>query len=178
MNWKYRVWQFWNSLVTKPSQDDLAQVRQVLPPELNALFLQLSPYEQVHSIRVMRFLEKEGQSDVDLLRAALLHDIGKTVYRLSRWERIWIVLVKAYGKISYNKYKNIPKSDIWKYAWWQRALVMAENHAQWGADLLEQYHAHQRLIWLVKHHQDEVLSENWEWGKKQLENLRRADDLC
>lgn len=178
MNWKHRVWQFWNALIAKPDNSDFALVERILPAELRVLFYQMTRDEQAHSIRVCRTLIAEGESEPDLLAAALLHDIGKTTYPLKLWERIWIVLWKMAKSDRNQTNWRVPREEINQHPWWRRALIVAENHAEWGSQILQQYHASPRLIWLVQYHQEENEDRYWDKERIMLEKLKRADDLC
>lgn len=178
MNWKYRVWQFWKALVAKPDQHDFAMVERILPAELLPLFSQMGKNEQAHSIRVCKALIEEGESEIDLLAAALLHDVGKTLYPLKLWERIWIVLWKEQKKENKNTEFHIPWNEINHQPWWKRAMIVAENHAEWGAKLLKQYQVSPRLIWLVQYHQEYPQDRNSEKEKYLLEKLQRVDNRC
>jgi hypothetical protein len=178
LNWKYRVWQFWNALVSQPDQQDYSVVERILPAELKALFYQMSKAEQAHSIRVCKTLIADGENEIDLLAAALLHDIGKTLYPLKLWERIWIVLWKERNGERERGSCRVPWDEINQYPWWRRAMIVADNHAEWGAQLLKQYPVSSRLIWLVQYHQEYPQDRNNEKEKYLLEKLRRVDNKC
>ncbi len=178
MNGKHRIEQFWNALIAKPNNSDLALVSRILPAELMVLFYQMTRDEQAHSIRVCRRLIAEGESESDLLAAALLHDIGKINYPLKLWERVWVVL---WSMIKNNRNRTnwqVPWKEINQHPWWKRALIVAENHAEWGSQILQDYHANPRIIWLVRYHQEGKENGNWNKDRILLEKLKRADDLC
>ncbi|MGB9640412.1 MAG: HD domain-containing protein [Anaerolineales bacterium] len=177
MNWKYRVWQFWNALIAKPNTDDFAIVGRILPTELRDLFFRMSKDEQAHSIRVCKKLIAEGENEIDLLAAALLHDVGKTFYPLKLWERIWIVFWRERNKDKKSVDLRVRWDEINQHPWWRRAMIVAENHAEWGAEILRQYHANPRLVWLVRYHQE--YPQDWNNIKEftLLEKLRRVDNI-
>lgn len=178
MNWKYRVWQFWKALLAKPDQNDFAIVKRILPVELQALFSQMTKDEQAHSIRVCKKLIAEGETEMDLLAAALLHDVGKTLYPLKLWERIWVVLWKERKMEKESADLRIPWNEINLHPWWRRAMIVGKNHPTWGAQLLRQYQVSPRLLWLVQNHQEYPQNQNSEMEKYLLERLKRVDDIC
>jgi hypothetical protein len=144
----YRVRQFWHALTGVPAQEDLDQARQVLSPSLMALFLNLQPSEQAHSLGIYRQLLQQEEADQDLLVAALLHDVGKIRYPLRLWERVAIVLGKAWFP---------ERVKAWGQAapcGWKRPFVVAERHPAWGAELAAQAGASPMVVSLIQRHQD------------------------
>ncbi len=65
----YRVWQFWQSLKNSPDEDDWANARALLLPEELILFQQLPVPDQNHSLRVLKAVQSQGESDHDYLKA-------------------------------------------------------------------------------------------------------------
>jgi len=90
---KYRFWQFWQSLKGSLGENEWQKVERILSPEELSLFKQLPIPDQNHSLRVLKTLEANDEGDLDLLKAALLHDLGKIKFPLRRWERVFAVLV-------------------------------------------------------------------------------------
>ncbi len=62
------------------------------PIALLQLFRTMPRFEQRHGLRVCQALERQGYADSNLLVAALLHDVGKTVAPPRLWERVLVVL--------------------------------------------------------------------------------------
>ena len=75
----YRVWQFWQSFKPDLSQKDLDRIRLFLSPVEIVLFTKMPVPDQNHSLRVFESVLSAGESDNDLIKAALLHDIGKAM---------------------------------------------------------------------------------------------------
>ncbi|GAB4476766.1 MAG: HD domain-containing protein [Anaerolineales bacterium] len=174
MRWIYRFWQFGNALWAKPQNEDYTLIRQLLTPELAQLFSTLDRSEQAHAIRVCRKLLNDGESDITLLTAALLHDIGKTKYRLSLWERVWIVLFawieKRFG------IKDVShEDDLDQSTWWIRPLYVGRYHPRWGAELLRQFGVDEQVVWLVQHHQDGNTMDDTQPLVDWLRKLKQAD---
>ncbi len=143
----YRTRQFFFGLTARPAAEDLAQARRILSAPQMALFLQMQPGEQAHSLLVMRKLLAQGETDSHLLTAALLHDVGKIRGRLRIWERSLIVIgkdlfparVKAWGRGALRG--------------WQRAFVIAEQHPEWGASLAQEAGVSPQAVALIRYHQ-------------------------
>src|SRR5262245_37476847 len=90
---RYRVSQFLSHLLPRPlSAPDQAEVEQVLSQPLAALFRRQTAGEQAHALRVMRTVAAGGLAPRELLQAALLHDVGKSVAPLSLPGRALVVL--------------------------------------------------------------------------------------
>jgi hypothetical protein len=155
----YRTRQFWQILRIAPSKDELDRARSRLTPAQLALFLRMQPGEQSHSLRVYSKLVEAGESDPDLLAAALLHDSGKIRYPLSLGERAWIVIGKA---LFPNQARGWSQEEIQgpkRAVFWKRPFIVAERHPDWGADLVSKAGASNRTIALIRRHQ-EILSRD------------------
>lgn len=150
----YRTRQFWFALTARPTQNDLAHAGHFLTPELLQLFLQMQPGEQAHSLEVFRQLQDQGETNRDLLAAALLHDVGKSRCPLRLWERVLIVLVRA----------AVPgQAAAWGQGQprgWRRSLVVAEQHPAWGAQMAEQAGASPKTVELIRRHQEEIFADH------------------
>ena len=143
----YRVWQFWQGFKRSPREGDQEVVNTVLFPEEQNLFQKLSAADQNHSLRVFRSLQIQGEDDPDLLKAALLHDLGKTRYPLRRWERVFAVLAAGL----------FPRRvQVWgegKPMGLRRSLVIIKQHPLWGADLAQSAGSNPRTVWFIKNHE-------------------------
>ena len=118
----YRIWQFWQSLKSSPSDEDWKMIGKILSPEEYSLFQKLPIPDQNHSLRVLRTLDSEGETNPDLRKSALLHDIGKTKHPLRRWERVFAVLIMAIFPEQYKHWNE--GSPIG----WKRPLVIISQH--------------------------------------------------
>ncbi len=169
----YRGRQFWQALTARPTKQGMEEARQVLPGPLFALFTRLQPSEKAHAIHVFR-LVKEASTDHELLVAALLHDIGKIVQPLEVWERVLIVLARNFQKLTrtgpYGKRKMKPST-------WARALIVAEKHPIWGAQLVRKAGASQTVVRLIRRHQDRLVYEPETREDRLLKILQAADNI-
>jgi hypothetical protein len=147
----YRVWQFWRTLwASPPAPEQLVTARNILTDSQMKLFLELQASEQNHSLRVLREIQQQGETNPDLLVAALLHDVGKIRYPLRLWERIFIVLGK----------KLFPERiAAWgrdKPQGWARPFVVAAQHPLWGGDLALKANTTPQAVQLILRHQDKI----------------------
>ena len=147
LKFKYRIWQFWQSLKGSPGEIEWQSVERVLSPEELALFKQLPIPDQNHSLRVLRNLEADQESNPDLLKAAMLHDVGKIQHPLRRWERVFAVLVRGIFPERHLKWGMGNPSGI------KRALVVIQQHSDWGADLADEAGSDPRTVWLIRYHE-------------------------
>jgi putative nucleotidyltransferase with HDIG domain len=154
----YRLRQFWDACFAAPSQEGLDRARRLLNPSLFELFKRMQPSEQAHSLKVMQVVEQAslgmpGEARIDLLVAALLHDVGKTRYPLTVWERAWVVVGRAFTPALARRWADGKPSG------WGRAFVVAERHPEWGAQMAAQAGASPVTVALIRRHQEAVPSE-------------------
>jgi hypothetical protein len=88
---RYRLGQFRRALGAQPDAAALAEMRALLTPAQQRLFLQMAPRDQWHCIETLRLLPPALRADRDVAVAALLHDAGKGYIRLH--ERVLFVLL-------------------------------------------------------------------------------------
>ncbi len=148
---RHRVGQFFLYLRARPTSDDRALVDATLPPALAALFGRMAPGEQLHCLRVMRWLAGQGHCQPELLQAALLHDVGKSVAPISLLERVEAVLVRWLLPSRYARWAQAEPRG------WQRPFVTATQHPEWGARLAAQAGAAPLVVSLIRRHQVERL---------------------
>lgn len=173
-SWITRGRQFWSALTAKPTAADLAEARGILTPTQYALFTRLQPSEKVHAVRVMRKV-RESSEDPDLLTAALLHDIGKIIQPLSLWERVLVALApRSRTRRTGETLQDEPTGSAARG--WTRALVVADKHASWGAQLAHKAGAPRTVIQLIRRHADPPLDEPHSRDDELLALLQAADD--
>lgn len=156
----YRTRQLWMAVGAAPTAEDLSLVRAVLAPSQITLFEDMNRSEQAHSLRVLRALLEQGETHPDLQVAALLHDVGKSRFPLSLWERILVVLGKMYFPRSVHRLGAVAgeairhSADLSQARGWRRAFAVAENHPAWGADMVARAGASSLAVALIRQHQD------------------------
>ena len=172
----YRLRQVGLALYGRAGVVDLALARALLGEELYALFVQMRPGEQAHSLDVLRKLDEPG-IPAALRQAALLHDVGKSRRPLRLWERAWIVICKALAPQAARRWGQAA-ADLSSLPGWQQPLAVAELHPAWGAEMAEKAGADQIVVNLIRAHQNpppaaaELGAEFSVW----LRRLQAADD--
>ncbi len=167
----YRIWQFWQSLGKPPCDLAWHKVEGLLTPRELALFRQLPVPDQNHSLRVLNTLERGGESDPDLLKAALLHDIGKILHPLRRWERVYAVLLGNLFPETAARWGKMEPRGL------RRAPVIIQQHPVWGAGLAEEAGCSSRVVDLIRYHEREELTGLLDQaGVELMEKLQRADN--
>ena len=106
------------------------------------LYRSMDPRERDHGVRVARTLvRRTPDADPTLVRAALLHDVGKSVRRYAVYERILVHLLPG----------PVPPPDPPR-----RGVVgarqVAAHHPAYGAAMLRAAGAPERLVDLVARH--------------------------
>ncbi|EJO5348927.1 HD domain-containing protein [Clostridium botulinum] len=130
------------------------------------IFNNLSVSEQKHSIKVAYDIErlyKEGQYNVtkdEFIKLGLLHDIGKSIYKVTIIQKSIIVIIDKITKSKIKKFKNF------------RSVYMHYNHAYLGYCILKQYNKYsEEMLYLVKNHHNENIIN------KDLSLLIYSDNL-
>jgi hypothetical protein len=178
----YRTWQFWHTLRSSVPAEELALASTVLSPSQLALFQQMQVSEQAHSLRVFSSLVQQGEEDLDLLTAALLHDAGKTRVPLRAWERALIVLMGAICPGCVRRWGATVPGKPPIQAGWRRAFIVAVQHPEWGAELVAGCGASPRTVNLIRRHQEKLAADDAggvvesSYEALLLHKLRSADD--
>lgn len=157
-----RVRQFLAAVRARISDDEMAVLEQYLAPSQRNLFWAMSPIDQRHCLDVFNNLLQQGHSDLDLLRAALLHDVGKRGIRL--WHRVAGVLLEAFWPPQLEKLAvNRPQS-------WLYGFYIYRHHADLSAEWAERSGCSSSVVELIRGHH--ASSEN-----EQAKALWEADRL-
>ncbi len=152
----YRIRQFWNIFDAGVSRDEHIVLQVYLNLEQQQLFWGMAPLGRRHCLNVHHALAKGGHDDPDLLRAALLHDIGKG--RSGVLSRVTRVLFGAMA----------PRSLGW-LARRNHRLGALLDHAQRGAVLVEATGASDAMVDIIRWHERGQLED------PRLVALRSAD---
>lgn len=161
-----RTRQFFHALAAPFIHLDHQEINRLLTPELAVLFYRLSPSERSHSVRVLKSLRAEGCDDPELLAAALLHDVGKSRFRLRLYERVIIVLADRFAAVDF------PGNTRGRLALVRK---VAHEHPQWGAEMVLEAGASELVAWLVENHQADVDADAQEHRFRLLAALQAAD---
>ncbi len=103
--------------------------------------------DQRHALKVLRTLRTMGQTNQDLLAAALLHDVGKSRYRLRLWERPAVVVMRAWLPAAAQRWGKGSATT------WKRPFVIYEQHSGWGAEIAAAAGCSPLTVWLIREHQ-------------------------
>ncbi len=171
MRIRYRLWQFYTIVTAQPLPATAWQtISAVLrEPELS-LFRRFSTSDQHHSYRVLCTLQQAGHTHPALQTAALLHDIGKTRFQLTVWERSAIVLGQVLAK---------KKLKVWgeaEAAGWKRPFVVKARHPQWSAEMAQAAGCHPMAVSLIRRHQGPLNGTAETEEDRLLALLQWADD--
>lgn len=136
------------------AEQELAEVSHLLPSLALTLFQTMSSADQQHSLRVCRGLQARGCQDEELLRAALLHDVGKAEGRVPFWTRPAIVIGKRCAPRLLTRLAVPPTHHTPRLPRWQRSLSNAWWHAEIGARLAQQVGLSERALLYIRTHHD------------------------
>lgn len=176
----YRSRQFWQAISTRSSRDDADLVSSILSASQIELFNLMQKNEQAHSLRVLKELRNRGDENIDLQTAALLHDVGKVRAPLGLWERVLIVIVKAFCPDCVKEWGSARTEDSLTGLGWRRTFVVAEQHPVWGADLASQCGSSPIAVSLIARHQDQLPSSHISESSGEdslLRKLQAVDDI-
>lgn len=114
-------------------------------------FTRLSTYDQRHLCAVYVALRSAGERDADLLKAALLHDIGKVALdgRVRFFDRVMFVLIGAVSSKLLEILTRLPARG------WRRGIALARHHPRLGSVWAAQLGCSSRTCWLIEHHADD-----------------------
>jgi hypothetical protein len=167
----YRVWQFWQLVKAQPLEsEDEAEIAVILNPDELELFFRQHISEQQHAVRVMRTLKEAGHDDVELLAAALLHDVGKIEARSKWWDRPVVVLGQTLLPAQSAHWASRGKDD------WHRPFVIKKCHPDWGAAAAASCGSSPLTVSLIRRHQERLKGNQQSKEERLLALLQWADD--
>lgn len=153
----YRIKQFWWGFVSLYKKIDYEFLKKYLNEEELLLFNKLKINDKHHSIRVCKdaiqfnnSLEcNEKLDEIKLGKAALLHDIGKSILHLSLIDKSVIVILNKISKGKIKKYKKNKKVNIYY------------NHPEEGYKILNERGYSKDILEVIRyHHKKEKNSKN------------------
>ncbi len=157
----YRMKQFIQGLLARTTKEDLAFIEKYLNKEEIKLFKKLRVSEQYHSLQVAYGCTSKFPHNITLIRAALLHDIGKIGSNLTLINKSIVVIC-----IRLNFKKDILPKFI------QKSLYYKNHHPKIGYDILSNMKVEADILYLIKNHHNEYCISS-----KTLETLKYYDNM-
>lgn len=153
-----RVKQFYTNVTDFMSVEDYEYVKSILNNVEFDLFNRLLKSEQKHSVRIAREIEYiinyrlTDNKDIILnknilVKAALLHDIGKIRKKLNVIDKSIIVILNKLTKGNLKKFKKSEKIQCYY------------NHSEYSYDILKELIKDELLLDIVKNHHSNTESE-------------------
>ncbi|WP_186429451.1 HD domain-containing protein [Clostridium sp. BSD9I1] len=162
----HRIKQFYLSITDKINEEDKAYINKYLNKEELSLFYKLSSSEQKHSVRVaydVEYICNKKLLDINeiqvLIRAALLHDIGKIYPKLNSIDKSLLVILNKITNGNLKKFNKLKKIDVYY------------NHPEKGYNLLMNKGYDSKFLYLIKNHHKENNEKDL-----YLEILKFCDD--
>lgn len=170
----YRLKQVKDAIFGRLSTGDWEWVRAHLNNiELN-LFCRLDQVDQYHSIQVAKTgleLARQSEQSVDhklVIKAGLLHDLGKTGIQLNLFQRILPVVITALlPRLSYRIGQTAD------YQGWLKGFAVYWNHGARGGEIAARAKLNEKIIEIIINHQ-EVPDDN---NNVILTIIKAADSL-
>ncbi len=143
----YRLSQLRSSIGVRLALADRDWVDRTLPVAERPFFYRMARRDQVHSVRVAREVRDRGGGE-HIVRAALLHDCGKTMppHRVPLLYHGGVVLLGALSPMLLHRLAR-PWGPLWP-------VYLSVHHPELGARALHQAGVHPAIVELVRRHQD------------------------
>ncbi len=150
----YRFSQLYNAIFPKIELKEYLCIEKILAAKELILFYKQTLPDQRHALDVAKDIQKERHSLENtygskayqvLLRAALLHDCGKSLLPPRLWQRIFIV-VTGYLPITGLNY-ILSKQNIFV-----KTILVYKLHPAWGKHLAARAGCNQEILSLIQNH--------------------------
>lgn len=170
---RHRVKQLYSALTAEVHAEENAIVSRYLADEERELFYRMSVVDQRHALdtcyKVLEGLARreDGAQEVLVVKAALLHDIGKLDGELTILDRAIIVLLQQFAPHKIELWACEGRGRFMQNR--RHALFLAAHHGERGAGFLQEIGSETDLIDLVRDHHRPV-ERGW-----RMDLLRDAD---
>ncbi len=146
VTWR-RVRQFLRAIWGRVRPAEQAAVIAYLSPEQACLFRLMDRCDRRHCLDVFYTLRDAGCRDELLLRAALLHDVGKVGSGLTVWHRVAVVLLASIRPA----WLTCLAGDGRR---WRRPFAVHMHHPELGARLVAAAGCRPEVVDLIRRHHD------------------------
>lgn len=167
---RYRIKQFIRGIFARITSEDRAFIQIYLSQEEALLFQSLRVGEQRHSLNIAYNCLEESPNNPVLIKAALLHDVGKINSNLTLIHKSLVVLVLKLP---------IPEGILPGFI--QKSLYYKRQHPNLGAEILENIGTEASVVFLTRHHHRDLRTPYTFWettgynhegkSKENLEHL-------
>jgi len=157
-----RVYQFYRAAFVPVSPQEYDVLGTHLTEEQSQLFRCMARCDQRHCLDVFYALRNANYRDGTVLRAALLHDVGKSAARLRIWHRVAAVLLDLFNP----DWARRLAANGWA---WARPFAVHVDHAELGARSAAEAGCSPEIVSLIRRH------HKLESGDSTLAALQWAD---
>ncbi|HLZ09663.1 MAG TPA: phosphohydrolase [Chloroflexota bacterium] len=140
------VRRFFVTLLARVDPVSLGALDRLLTPGERRLFLTMKESDQRHSLDLCGRLRRDGHDEPDLLRAALLHDVGKASGTLPIMYRVTYSLA-AMVDPRLAQWLGRPGATIWR-----QPFCLAAHHPEIGAIAAARAGSNPRVVGLIANH--------------------------
>lgn len=149
-DWRTRIREGHIALWPRREPGEELILRRWLTDEQRRAFRELPLHDRGHLARVTKTLTQRAPDNTDLIVAGLLHDLGKveTGHRVRLIDRVAKVLL---NHISPRLLRWLARPNPSR---WRAGIVLAVHHAEIGAERAARLGCSDRVVWLIKHHED------------------------
>jgi hypothetical protein len=144
--WRHLARRFFEVLSARVQPESLDVLNDYLSLSEKALFLTMSIPDQRHSLDLFSRIHAAGHAEADLLRAALLHDVGKGAGSLPLPCRVVYALAVM----------ALPALAGWlsrsAHSIWRRPFYLAANHPRLGAEAAGRAGSNATVVRLIAEH--------------------------
>lgn len=173
---KQRIIQFWRAVNASLNDKDIAFVNRYLNEKEQKLFFAMRIYDQRHALNVSYtacdLMKNRHVDEKLLLKACLLHDVGRTKRDICLLDKVFAVLLDKYLPKTARKLAKYEKNAQTFWLKRRHALFVYYHHADIGAAMLQKIGLEQIAEIIRYHHSPPKRSDC-----RELIILRKADSL-